>query len=66
MIHNKGIKVERNKVQTILKAKPFTNKKKFLNFYGSLDYLGRFIANLIGKIKVFIPLLKLKSERDFK
>jgi hypothetical protein len=66
LIHNKGIKVERNIVQTILKAKPLTNKKEFLKFYRSLGYLGRFIANLIGKIKVFIPLFKLKSERDFK
>jgi hypothetical protein len=32
---------------------------------GKINYLRRFIANLVGKIDPFLPLLKLKQKGEF-
>lgn len=42
------------------------NKKQLQSLFGKINYLRRFILNLIGKTHVFSPLLGLKKEHDFK
>jgi hypothetical protein len=34
-------------------------------FLGKVNYLRRFISNLLGKISVFAPILQLKNEAEF-
>jgi hypothetical protein len=42
-----------------------TCKKNVQKLLGKVNYLRRFIANLVGKIGPFMPLLRLKHEDNF-
>ncbi|GKV39170.1 hypothetical protein SLEP1_g46978 [Rubroshorea leprosula] len=50
----------------VIEVKPPQNKKELQRFLDQVNFLRRFIPNLAGKTRVFSPLLKLKSEADFK
>ncbi|GKV17036.1 hypothetical protein SLEP1_g27591 [Rubroshorea leprosula] len=66
LVHEHGLEVDKNKARAVIEAKPPQNKKELQRFLGQVNFLRRFISNLAGKTKVFSPLLKLKSEADFK
>ncbi|GKV17163.1 hypothetical protein SLEP1_g27699 [Rubroshorea leprosula] len=66
LVHERGLEVDKNKAKAVIEAKPPQNKKELQRFFGQVNFLRRFIFNLAGKTRVFSPLLKLKSEADFK
>ncbi|XP_028106068.1 uncharacterized protein LOC114305156 [Camellia sinensis] len=66
LAHHKGIEVDANKAKAILEAKPLANKKELQNFLGKVNFLRRFIANLAKKTLAFSPLVKIKSDYEFK
>ncbi|GKV05136.1 hypothetical protein SLEP1_g17178 [Rubroshorea leprosula] len=66
LVHECGLEVDKNKAKAVIEAKPPQNKKELQRFLGQVNFLRRFISNLAGKTRVFSPLLKLKSEADFK
>ncbi|GKV01316.1 hypothetical protein SLEP1_g13876 [Rubroshorea leprosula] len=66
LVHERGLEVDKNKVSAVIEAKPPQNKKELQRFLGQVNFLRRSISNLAGETKVFSPLLKLKSEADFK
>ncbi|KAG5512982.1 hypothetical protein RHGRI_038596 [Rhododendron griersonianum] len=49
-----------------MEAQPPTNKQELQQFLGQVNFLRRFISNLSAKTLAFSPLLKLKSQKDFK
>jgi hypothetical protein len=57
--------VDKNKAKTILQAKPPSNKKELQRLLGQINFLRRFIANVVGRTKVFFPLLRLKDHEAF-
>ena len=65
LIHNQGLKVDKNKAKAVLEARPPRNKKELQSLIGKVNFLRRFIINLTGKMKAFSPLLRLKSAEDF-
>ena len=65
LIHKNGVKVDKNKVKSILEATPPLNKKQLQVFLGKVNYLRSLISNLSGRTKVFAPLIKLKKEEEF-
>ncbi|GKV01725.1 hypothetical protein SLEP1_g14266 [Rubroshorea leprosula] len=64
--HLRGLEVDKNKARAVIEAKPPQNKKELQRFLGQVNFLRQFISNLVGKTRVFSPLLKLKSKVDFK
>ena len=48
------------------KAKAPQNRKELQKFLGQVNYLRRFIYNLVGKTKVFSDLIKMKEVEEFK
>ncbi|GKV52448.1 hypothetical protein SLEP1_g59025 [Rubroshorea leprosula] len=66
LVHERSLEVDKNKARAVIEAKPPQNKKELQRFLGQVNFLRRFISNLAGKTRVFSPLLKLKSEADFK
>ncbi|GKV21983.1 hypothetical protein SLEP1_g31893 [Rubroshorea leprosula] len=66
LVHERGLEVDKNKARVVIEAKPPQNKKELQRFLGRVNFLRRFISNLAGKTRLFSPLLKLKSEADFK
>jgi hypothetical protein len=44
---------------------PAQSKNNMQKFLGELNYLRRFIFDLLGKISAFVAILRLKNEADF-
>jgi hypothetical protein len=65
LVHNRGIEVDRYKAKAILQAKPPSNKRELQRLLGQINFLRRFIANVVGRTKVFSPLLRLKDHEAF-
>ena len=63
-MHYHGIEVDENKTKAILEARLPWNKKELQSLLGKINFLRRFIMNLIGKSKVFSPLHKLKNSEE--
>lgn len=65
VVHKQGIEINQNKTKAILELKSLSVKKQLQSLLGKINFLRRFISNLSGKTKVFLPLLKIKKESDF-
>jgi hypothetical protein len=65
IIHEYGIEIDPNKIESIQKVQPPQSKNDMQNFLGKLNYLRWFISNLSGKISAFAAILRLKNEADF-
>ena len=48
-----------------MEVRPPRNKKELQSLIGKVNFLKRFIANLAGKTKAFVPLLRLRTGKDF-
>lgn len=49
----------------MLEARPPQNKKELQSLINKINFKQRFIANLVGKLKAFSSLLKLKDANEF-
>jgi len=65
VVHKKGIEINQNKTKAILETKPPLTKKELQSLLGKIIFLRRFISNLSGKTKGFLPLLRPKKEDSF-
>jgi hypothetical protein len=65
IIHKHGIEIYPTKIESINKVQPPQCKNDMQKFLGKVNYLRRFISNLLGKISVFAPILQLKNEVEF-
>ncbi|KAM0967412.1 hypothetical protein ACFX2C_023050 [Malus domestica] len=65
LVHHHGIEVDDNKARAIINAPSLTTKKQLQSLLGKINFLCRFIANSIGKMKAFSTLLKLKDSIIF-
>ncbi|CAN6707875.1 unnamed protein product [Malus baccata var. baccata] len=65
LVHQKGVEVDKNKSRAILESPPPTNKVQLQRLLGKINFLRRFIANLVGKIQPLTPLLRLKDKENF-
>ena len=57
--------MDQNKAKVIASANAPQNKKELQKFLGQVNYLRRFISNLVGKTKEFSDLVKLKDMEEF-
>ncbi|KAM2987081.1 hypothetical protein FF2_007279 [Malus domestica] len=65
LVHHRGIEVDENKARAIINAPPSTTKKQLQSLLGKINFLRRFMANSMGKMKAFSTLLKLKDSDKF-
>ena len=66
LVQKRGVEVDQNKAKAIISSKAPQNKKEHHKFLGQVNYLRRFISNMVGKTKVFSDLIKLKEVEEFK
>ena len=66
MVHERGIEVGQKSVKAIDEAVPSTTKTELQSLFGKINFIRRFISNLSERILPFSPLLKLKSDQEFK
>jgi hypothetical protein len=65
IIHEYGIKIDPKRVESMKKVKAHTCKKELQNFLGKVNYLRRFVSNLLRRVKAFTPILQLKNDAEF-
>ena len=65
VIHEHGIEIDPKKIEAIQKVEAPKCKRDMQKFLGKVNYLRRLIVNLSGKISVFSPILRLKSDCEF-
>jgi hypothetical protein len=65
IIHKHGIEIDPDRIKSIQNVGPPTYKVKMQKFLGKVNYLWRFISNLVGKIDAFTPILRLKNDVEF-
>ena len=66
MVHERGIKIGQKSMKAIDEAVPPTTKIELQSLPGKINFNRRFISNLSEKVLSFSPLLKLKSDQEFK
>jgi hypothetical protein len=66
IVHEGGIVIDPKKVKSIKKLGEPTCKRDVQKILGKINYLRWFIANLAGKVDSFLPLFRLKHEKEFK
>ena len=64
LMHKEEIEVEKNKAKAVLKASSPTNLKQLQSLIGKINFLRRFIPNLLAKTKSFAPLWSSRKRRD--
>ena len=57
--------MDQNKAKAIASTNAPQNKKELQKFLGQVNYLRRFISNLVGKTNEFFDLVKLKDMEEF-
>jgi hypothetical protein len=65
IIHEHGIEIDPKRIESIKKVQPPQSKNDMQKFLGKLNYLTRFIFNLLRKISAFATILHLRNEADF-
>ena len=65
MVHQRGIEISRRSIDAINKIVDPTNKTELQSLIGKINFIRRFISNLLGKIRVFSPFLRLKADQEF-
>jgi hypothetical protein len=67
MVHNsdQGIEVDPDQIRAIQNVGASTCKLEIQKFLDKVNYLLRFITNLVGKVDAFTPILRLKNSVDF-
>ncbi|KAM1546691.1 hypothetical protein ACFXTH_047106 [Malus domestica] len=65
LVHHRGIEVDDNKARAIINVSLPTTKKQLQSLLSKINFLRRFIANSVGKMKALSTLLKLKDSDTF-
>ena len=61
MFHERGIEVGQKSIKAIDEAVPPTNKTQLQSLIDKINFIRRFISNLLDRMLSFSPLLKLKA-----
>jgi hypothetical protein len=65
VVHEYGIQINPKKVESIKGLEEPTCEKDVQKLLGKINYLRRFISNLVDKIELFLLLIRLKHELEF-
>ena len=65
MLHQRGIEISWRSIDAINKIVAPTNKTELQSLIGKINFIRRFISNLLGKIRAFSTLLKSKADQEF-
>jgi hypothetical protein len=65
IIHKHGIEIDPDRIKSIQNVGAPTCNLEMQKFLGKVNYLRRFISNLVRKVDAFTPILRLKNNVDF-
>jgi hypothetical protein len=64
-VHERGIEVGKKSMKAIDEVVPPTNLKELQSLLGKINFVRRFISNLLQKVLPFSPLLRIKKDQKF-
>jgi hypothetical protein len=64
-VHEHDIQIDPKKIESIGKIGEPVCKKDVQKLLGKINYLRRFISNLVGQVESLLPLVWLKHEEEF-
>jgi hypothetical protein len=65
IVHEHGIQIDPKKIESIGMIGEPVCKKGIQKLLGKINYLRRFISNLVGRVDSLLPLVRLKHEEEF-
>ena len=66
MVYERGIEIGQKSMKAIDEAVPPTAKIELQSLLGKINFIKKFISNLLERVLLFSPLLKLKNDQEFK
>ena len=66
MVHKRVIEIGQKSMKAIGEAVPPTNKTELQSLLGKINFIRRFILNMLERVLPFSPSLKLKNDQEFK
>ena len=66
LVHERGIEIGLKSQEAVKTMKPPTTKKELQKLIGKINFVRRFISNLSGRIELFMGLVKIKSDDEFR
>ena len=66
MVRERGIEIGQKSMKAIDETVPRTNKTELKSLLGKINFIRRFISNLLERILPFSHLLKLENDEEFK
>jgi hypothetical protein len=65
VVHEHNIQIDPKKIESIGKIGEPVCKKDIQKLLGKINYLRRFISNLVGRVESLLPLVRLKHDEEF-
>jgi hypothetical protein len=65
LVHERGIEIGLKSQEAVKTMVPPTTKKELQQLIGKINFVRRFISNLLGRIEPFMELVKIKANDEF-
>jgi hypothetical protein len=66
LVHEWGIEISLKSQEAVKTMVPPTTKKELQQLIGKINFVRRFISNLLGRIEPFMELVKIKTNDEFR
>jgi hypothetical protein len=66
LVHERGIEIGLKSQEAVRTMVPPTTKKELRQLIGKINFVRRFISNLLGRIEPFMELVKIKANDEFR
>jgi hypothetical protein len=65
LVYERGIEISLKSQEAVRTMVPPTMKRELQQLNGKINFIGRFISNLSGRIEPFMDLVKIKTDEEF-
>ena len=65
-MHERGIEIGLKSQEAVRTMRPPATKKELQKLIGKINFIRRFISNLSGRIDLFMGLVEIKSDVEFR
>jgi hypothetical protein len=66
LVHEQGIEIGLKSQEAVRTVVPPTTKRELQQLIGKINFVRRFTSNLSGRIELFMDLVKIKADEEFR
>jgi hypothetical protein len=66
LVHERGIEIDLKSQEAVRTMVPPTMKRELQQLIGKINFIRGFISNLFGRIELFMDLVKIKADEEFR